>query len=176
MTRKKEFINTQLCYNPEKVLVDLRPKLISVAMTIVPNFSVANDCVQDTIYLICNSKTNICDIENIEAYAVATLKHELMKRLKADDRSIVVYVENVLDYDTSSAADYDREALCSMVVDAIDSLKQPWRDEVRIHILEGETVNAVAKKMGFTRAKVKKDLLKAYKELRTIIKSKIEEL
>ena len=61
----------------------LHPKLYRIAFTILKNVEDAEDIIQETYCKLWNSRENLSDIQNPEAYCVTLVKHSCMDLLRS---------------------------------------------------------------------------------------------
>ena len=152
-------------------ILPLKNILFRTALRIVLNREEAEDIVQDTLLKLWERRNELEHIQNLEAFALTSVRHLALDRKEKMAGRTVSLDDNNHDHTDTTSADsriMQTEAH-AFVADAINSLPEKQRAIMQLRDIEGKNYKEIAELLSITESDVKVSLFRA----RNTIKEKI---
>ena len=151
----------------KKIIIALRPKLISIANRITRNTEDAEDVVQDVCLKIWHRRDEVAQVKNTEAYCIAMTKNLSIDKIRSR-RSVTDENELAGEADKDSLPDElleekdTKTAICH-IIDCLPPLQQRI---FQLKDIEGYETNEIVEITGIAAKAVRNNLSRARKRLR----------
>lgn len=148
-------------------------RLFRLALRITMNRAEAEDVVQDTLLKVCEHRSEWGQIDNLEAFAIATCRNralDIVKRAGRNDKSIDEIDNGQWTMVNGQSIIEAREQL-SLVRKLMDSLPELQRTIMLLRDIEGKTYQEIAQALNISETQVKVYLHRA----RTKIKERLKD-
>ena len=153
-------------------VLPLNDRLFRLALRITMNRAEAEDVVQDTLLKVWEQRNEWEQINNLEAFAIATCRNralDILKRAGRNTAPLEVVDKRQQTTDNGLQALEAREQL-SLVRQVMDELPEIQRSIMVLRDIEGKTYQEIAEAMDISETQVKVYLHRA----RTKIKEKLK--
>ena len=153
-------------------VLPLSDRLFRLALRITMNRAEAEDVVQDTLLKVWEQRNEWEQINNLEAFAIATCRNralDILKRAGRNTAPLEVVDKRQQTADNGLQALEAREQL-SLVRQVMDELPEIQRSIMMLRDIEGKTYQEIAEAMDISETQVKVYLHRA----RTTIKEKLK--
>ena len=138
-------------------VLPLGDRLFRLALRITMNRAEAEDVVQDTLLKVWEQRSQWEQIDNLEAFAIATCRNralDIAKRAGRNTKSLDEVETSHLTPLTSQPSLEAREQL-SLVKRLMDSLPEVQRTIMLLRDIEGKTYQEIAESLGISETQVK---------------------
>jgi len=138
-------------------VLPLSDKLFRLALRITMNRAEAEDVVQDTLLKVWEHRSEWEQIDNLEAFAIATCRNraiDLVKRTGRNTKSLEE-IENSQPSTINSQASLEAREQLSLVRRLMDGLPELQRTIMLLRDIEGKTYQEIAELLGISETQVK---------------------
>ena len=157
----------------QTTVLPLSDRLFRLALRVTMNRAEAEDVVQDTLLRVWERRSEWGQIDNLEAFAIATCRNRALDVAKRAGRNTVpldkVEGSHLSASGTQRALEV-REQL-SLVRRLMDSLPELQRTIMLLRDIEGQSYGEIAKELGISETQVKVYLHRARTKVREGIKN-----
>ena len=136
------------------------------------NIEVSKDVLSDTFCSIFDSANKIKNISNIKGWLIQIANRRLYDYLRKEyhDKKYTQYFEVNEDIDNDLTDELHKKQQLLLVNIAIDSLKQIYKDVIRLKYMEKKTQKEIAKIINKSESSVESLLIRAKKALKNELK------
>ena len=138
-------------------VLPLSDKLFRLALRITMNRAEAEDVVQDTLLRVWEHRSEWEQIDNLEAFAIATCRNraiDLVKRTGRNTKSLEE-IENSQPSTFNSQASLEAREQLTLVRRLMDGLPELQRTIMLLRDIEGKTYQEIAELLGISETQVK---------------------
>jgi len=153
-------------------VLPMSDRLFRLALRITMNRAEAEDVVQDTLLKVWEHRSEWEQIDNLEAFAMATCRNralDIVKRAGRNTKSLDVVDNRQLTTDNGLQSLEAREEL-SLVRRLMDDLPEVQRTIMLLRDIEGKTYQEIAQVLGISETQVKVYLHRARTKVRLELK------
>lgn len=157
----------------QTTVLPLSDRLFRVALRVTMNRAEAEDVVQDTLLRVWERRSEWGQIDNLEAFAIATCRNRALDVAKRAGRNTVPLDKVEGSHLSASGTQRALEAReqLSLVRRLMDSLPELQRTIMLLRDIEGQSYGEIAKELGISETQVKVYLHRARTKVREGIKN-----
>ena len=157
----------------QTTVLPLSDRLFRLALRITMNRAEAEDVVQDTLLRVWERRSEWGQIDNLEAFAIATCRNRALDVAKRAGRNTVPLDKVEGSHLSASGTQRTLEAReqLSLVRRLMDSLPELQRTIMLLRDIEGQSYGEIAKELGISETQVKVYLHRARTKVREGIKN-----
>lgn len=157
----------------QTTVLPLSDRLFRLALRVTMNRAEAEDVVQDTLLRVWERRSEWGQIDNLEAFAIATCRNRALDVAKRAGRNTVPLDKVEGSHLSASGTQHTLEAReqLSLVRRLMDSLPELQRTIMLLRDIEGQSYGEIAKELGISETQVKVYLHRARTKVREGIKN-----
>ncbi len=157
----------------QTTVLPLSDRLFRLALRVTMNRAEAEDVVQDTLLRVWERRSEWGQIDNLEAFAIATCRNRALDVAKRAGRNTVPLDKVEGSHLSASGTQRTLEAReqLSLVRRLMDSLPELQRTIMLLRDIEGQSYGEIAKELGISETQVKVYLHRARTKVREGIKN-----
>ena len=157
----------------QTTVLPLSDRLFRLALRVTMNRAEAEDVVQDTLLRVWERRSEWGQIDNLEAFAIATCRNRALDVAKRAGRNTVPLDKVEGSHLPAPNAQLSLEARehLSLVRRLMDSLPELQRTIMLLRDIEGQSYGEIAKELGISETQVKVYLHRARTKVREGIKN-----
>lgn len=160
----------------EHDILPLKDVIFRTALRVVLNRDEAQDIVQDTLLKLWQKRSELAEVANLQAFAVASARNLALDRKEKMDNNTVSIDTATHDCTAGSVSAPDAGMMKSethtFIVDTINSLPEKQRMVIQLRDIEEKTYKEIAQILNITESDVKVTLFRARATLREKILQK----
>jgi RNA polymerase sigma-70 factor (ECF subfamily) len=153
----------------KRIVITLRPSMLSVARKITGNSEDAEDVVQDVFLKIWHQRDRFGQYENVEAYSVAMVKNQSIDRIRSRRSSVGEAVLLTQESDEWLPDSILQEKEESEVIRTIIGMLPPLQQRIlQMKDVEGYETDEITEIIGIAAEAVRNNLSRARKRVRQL--------
>lgn len=146
-------------------ILPLKDRLFRLALRVTMNREESEDIVQDTLLKLWQKRDELTHVENIESFALTTVRNlAIDRKAKFDNRNISLdetLHDRTDDALSSPEAAFTHKESHSLIEDIIHSLPEKQRTVIQLRDIEAKSYREIADILSITEADVKVTLFRA---------------
>ena len=139
-------------------ILPLKNILFRTALRITMNREESEDIVQDTLLKLWERRTEMSKINNLEAFAISSVRNLALDRLALHQNKVISLNEDLHDTEDNHPSAYDNiinNERTTHIPNLINQLPEKQRTAIQLRDIEGKSYKEIADIMGISESDVK---------------------